>query len=543
MPRLVIQHRDGRRTVVALSDRPVRVGRGADCDIDLGIDDAEVSRRHAEVRLDADGRVLVTDLRSKNGTRVDGGPPFWQDTRVAERTIHVGQYELRIAGTGISETAATAASFGPDRPTADGDFTAFPSSRALNLSQERLQMLMQLTERINSRLLDRRQLLEQALAACCETFGFERGLIAVKTTRGDTEAPVTHNVRPEQISRTLINRALVDGMRTIVNDVASDLDGHLTESLVRFPICSALCVPIQYRDEIFGVVYGDRVTRAAARPYQPDDVDFLAAMGQQLGLALANARLLVAQVRVEQMERELVRAREMQQQLLRCEPLLMPGLHAEGHNEPSAGVSGDYVDFLDLDGRRLGFVIADVVGHGLAAALLATNLQAAVHVALGGSDSLSDMMRRINRLICRNTAAHVFITAILGVADTTTGEVAFICAGHPAPLVLGQGPPDALAVHGALPLGLDEDENYETHRVTLAPGSSIVFYTDGLTEASNPDGQLLGLEPVCRTLGDLNTLGTADIIQALRGLLRQHLAGHPNEDDMTLLALHAPPRP
>ena len=317
MIELRIKHPDGRESRLPLGEQRVRVGRGADCDQDLGVNDAEVSRRHADIWLNEQGEVVVSDLRSKNGTRVDYGTPFWNETHVARRTIHIGEHELEIIGAPAKDDSTlSSVNFGPDRPDDAGPLTTYPSSKGLDLGRERLLLLMNMSERISGSF-DRRQLLEQGLDACFDTLKFERGLIALKTPRGDTELPVTRHVQPEQVSRTLINRALIDGERTIVNDIETDLKGAITDSLVRFPICSALCVPIMHRGEVLGVVYGDRVTNdSGARPYQREDVDFLAAIAQQIGVGLSNLRMFENHMLVRHYERELERARAIQQRLL-----------------------------------------------------------------------------------------------------------------------------------------------------------------------------------------------------------------------------------
>lgn len=535
MTYVIVNHRDGRQQRVELTDLPLRFGRSAECHVILA-DDGEVSREHAEVRLLEDGQMLVRDLGSKNGTLVDGHILLRGDSATARESVRIGSHELTINRAGTPPTRAPAT---PARgETAVGDVTQFPSSKGLQLSHDRLLLLMELTRQIGKGTFERRRFLDEALAECCELLKFERGMIALRTPRGEPEMPITRNVDPGQISRTLINRALVDGVRTVVNDLEADLPGNITDSLVRFPICSALCVPIMHHDEILGVIYGDRVTGPAAAPYTAADVDFLAAVGQQVGVGLANLRLLADHMLYRQMQRDVEQAFAIQRRLLPPEPLRCGPLLAAGFNEPSAGVSGDYFDYVVKDDGTLGFIIADVVGHGLPAALLSSNLQAAVHVGLGGSVSLTDMVTRINRHVCRSTDPHVFITAILGVADPNRGEINFTCAGHPPPLVMTPDGVEELQYDGSLPLGLDENERFPV--ITVRPRSElrgVLFYTDGLTEAAAPSGELLGIERVQAALTTGKPSRAADIIGHLRQLVRQHTAGKPHADDLTLLAI------
>lgn len=541
MPSLAVYGRDGKQmAAVELTTRPLKVGRSDTCDIVLR-DDVEVSRVHAEIVLDDEGQVIVTDKSSKNGTRVDEGMVFRDTTRVAFRSIRVGEHLIEILGVSPPlSTAEQRVMFTPDAQAHIGDTQFFPSSRGLDLSQQRLSLLIRLTERIGG-VFERKQLLEQALDACCEALGFDRGLIALKTQRGDTELPVTRNVERDEsgafkISRTLINRALIDGERAIVNNPATDLVGNISDSLVRFPICSALCVPILYRNETLGVVYGDRITQAST--YQPEDVDFLAAIAQQVGNGLANLRLFQEHVRSQRVYAALEQARLIQRRLLPPAPVRLGRVTIEGYNEASSAVSGDYFDYFDLEDGRIGIIIADVTGHGLSAALMMANLQSAVRAALSVDIALPELATRVNKLICRNTPSHVFITAILGTVDSETGVTEYVGAGHPSPLLLGG---DAVRIpedRNSLPLGINPDESYEVARIE--PGDripAVLFYTDGLVEAANRDGQILGLQPITDALAALDEFSPATIIRTAREVVRDHLDGVANEDDMTLLAV------
>jgi phosphoserine phosphatase RsbU/P len=538
VPSLQILAPDGTKRSIDLSARPVKLGRAETCDVILA-DDAEVSREHAEVWLDEQGRVVVVDRGSKNGTRSDEGDVFRGTKRFAYRSIRIGEHDIRILGAPTVPGSPPRVMFAPDAPRV-GDTQFFPSTRGLDLNQQRLTLLIQLTERIGG-VFERKQLLEQALDACCEALNFERGLIVLKTQRGDTELPITRNVQTDEtgaykISRTLINRALVHGERAIVNNPATDLRGNLTESLVRFPICSCLCVPILHRSEILGVIYGDRVTQAAS--YQPADVDFLAAIAQQVGTGLANLRLVQEHLKSQKVYAELDQARTIQSRLLPEAPLTAGRVELEGFNEPSSAVSGDYFDYFEMDDGRIGFIIADVTGHGLPAALLMANIQSAVRVAMTGSLDLQTLATRVNRLVCRNTAAHVFITAILGSADPRSGDVEYISAGHPAPLLLSGGKVSSPTYENALPMGIDAEEKFFVRSFRRSAGvDAALFFTDGLIEAANPAGELLGFEAVERVFAGTTDPTPAGLIRTARTCVKQHLAGAPRLDDMTLLAI------
>jgi sigma-B regulation protein RsbU (phosphoserine phosphatase) len=541
MPSLALYGPDGtRKTTVEVTSRPLAIGRAETCDIVVR-DDPEVSRIHAEVALDDQGRVVVSDKGSKNGTRVDDSETFRSGRRVAFRSVRIGEHLIQVLGAPAPPaTAEPGVRFAVDIEPQVVDTQFFPSSRGLDLNRQRLSLLIQLTERIGG-VFDRKQLLEQALDACCEALGFDRGLIALKMQRGDTELPVTRNVERDEtgafkISRTLINRALIEGERAIVNNPATDLAGNISDSLVRFPICSALCVPVLYRNETLGVVYGDRITEGS--PYQPEDVDFLAAIAQQVGNGLANLRLFHEHVRSQRVYAALEQARLIQRRLLPAAPLHVGRVVLEGYNEASSAVSGDYFDYFDLEDGRVGLIIADVTGHGLPAALMMANLQSAVRVALSADMALTDLATRVNKLICRNTASHVFITAILGTIDSGSGTIEYVGAGHPCPVLLGGRPVSLPEDKNSLPLGVNPEESYEVTRID--PGgqlAGVLFYTDGLIEAADRAGRILGLQPITKALTALDDFSPEMIIRMARDIVDEHLDGAANRDDMTLLAV------
>ncbi len=540
MPQLVVHAPDGSKSVFELARQSLKVGRADGCDIVLR-HDAEVSRVHAEIGLDERGRIVVSDRGSKNGTRVDDGEAFRNTRRVAYRTVQIGEHEIELIGAPPRTTDAPASvRFRNDEGSTILDTHVFPSTRSLDLNQQRLSLLIQLAERIGG-VFERKQLLEQALDACCEALGFERGLIALKTQRGDTELPVTRNVDQDEtgaykVSRTLINRAMIHGERAIVNNPATDLSGNLSESLVRFPICSALCVPILNRNNVLGVIYGDRVTQAST--YQPGDVDFLAAIAQQVGVGLANLQLFQEHVRSQKMFAELRQARDIQNKLLPEEPLELGAVVIDGWNEASSAVSGDLYDYFELDDGRVGLIIADVTGHGLAAALLMANLQSAVRVALSARTPLPELAARVNRLVCRNTSSHVFITAILGTLDPRTGELEYVNAGHPPPVRILRGAATAPDEEGALPLGVDPAETYRVSTLTLGTeAASVLFYTDGLSEAMNRAGELLGTDALLARMAGLASASASAIIRCACDIVHEHLGGAERTDDMTLLAV------
>lgn len=536
MASLVIHFPDGHTEEHDL-DRPSHmVGREVGCE--FVVPDQSISRRHARVFPDQHGRFYVEDNRSKNGTLLNGQPITRHALKHDDR-ITLGAIELVFRADPHSD-ASTQVVLADEPSHAEAASFASPSQKEV-LPQERLDQLSGLIERL-TRLRDRKGLLEDVMDICFKTLDFERGLIALKHPRGtDPEWPVIRNLKADgtgrlEISRTLVNRAMEQGDRSIINDPVVDMVDP-TVSMTEFHILSAMCVPIRFQDDILGVIYGDRVSSTAK--YTQADVDFLAALARQLSIGLTNIRLLEEHERVLQLEAELTLARKIQTELYPKEPLRRDKIEVHGWNEPGRQVSGDYYDVIELDDGRVAVVIADVVGKGVAAALLTANLQATARVTLPNVTSLSALVVRWNQLICANTDASKFITALVGVIDPATRHLEFVTAGHfPPCLIERSGQVTELPAEGHLPLGVWPTETFVAQEVTLPADATLFLYTDGIPEALRADNEQYGDDRLIDVLRANSDASPEELIQAVRDSVRTFVGNAPQSDDITLMVVH-----
>lgn len=535
MPMLIITLPDGRTTKHLLSEGVAVMGRDPNCDILL--DDPSASRRHAIVRWE-NGRYVVEDRGSKNGTLVN-------DQRVDVRPLNhldqilVGSVEIKFLADAETNRRSTVV-------VSQGDFdTAGPSyvscSTALNLSERRLEMLYELGERL-MKLRDRDALLDDALDICFQTLRFERGAIAVRKARGrGVTWPVIRNLGDAgdelKISQSVLGRALDHGERAILTDTANRRVDP-TVSMVQHGIRSAMCVPLKHEDEVLGVIYGDRTTTGTQ--YSSEDVDFFAAIARQVTIGLVNARLMEEHWSKLAMERDLALAREIQERLL---PERMPehdDVSIAALNDPSQLVSGDYYDVIETGDGRIGFLIADVSGKGVAASLLMSNLQAAVRMTLPGCTDLGAAVRKWNRLIYANTDATKFVTCLVAILDPQARTLTFATAGHHLPyLVYGASrPPWAVAAAADYPLGVVPDAAYASHTVDLGREPCVVYaHTDGVHEAMDVDDNEFGMDRMEEVLRSCTTLDPQVLIRKMRKAIATHCREAPQSDDITMIAM------
>jgi sigma-B regulation protein RsbU (phosphoserine phosphatase) len=200
-----------------------------------------------------------------------------------------------------------------------------------------------------------------------------------------------------------------------------------------------------------------------------------------------------AKRRDHRQQRELEDARLIQRGLL---PAVLPrvgGIELAVAWQPMQDVGGDCFDTLTF-GRSLGVSIADISGKGLPAALLMSNLQAAVRAFAQETAEPSSVCASVNRLLCRNMASGRFATFCYARVEPEAGRIVYSNAGHNPPLVVRAGNVITPLSEGGMVLGIFPENVYAQAQTTIAPGDRVVFYTDGITQARNPDGEEYGEE-------------------------------------------------
>jgi sigma-B regulation protein RsbU (phosphoserine phosphatase) len=235
-------------------------------------------------------------------------------------------------------------------------------------------------------------------------------------------------------------------------------------------------------------------------------------------------------------EQELVRARQIQQDLL---PKVLPqmrGIQVAGAWQPATAVSGDYYDVLVLDEYRLAICIGDVIGKGITAALLMANLQAAFRAFATADAGPASVCARLNAFLCGNAASGRFISLFYCIVDMRDRSLAYENAGHcPAQLVRRSGETLALIGEGAV-LGVLPEWQYRNHRLQLESGDYLVLFTDGVTEAEDASGEEFGEERVVNVLQSASGYSADDVRRALMDAVTSYCGGN-FRDDATVVAL------
>lgn len=237
------------------------------------------------------------------------------------------------------------------------------------------------------------------------------------------------------------------------------------------------------------------------------------------------------------LERELQIAAEMQRGLLPGGPLRTDGFDIAGVSLPCRSVGGDYYDYFLYPDGRIALFIGDVSGKGIPAALMMWSLQARVSMVADYGHAPGELVTRLNRSITRQMPSNRFITLFCSVLNDNTGELVYCNAGHNPPLVARvDGTVERLPGGGPI-LGILGQHKYEEFATRLDKGDALLLYSDGVTEATNPDDDELGDDRVAAVLRDNRMRESDEILQAVLKVTREWTAPGPAADDLSLVAV------
>jgi serine phosphatase RsbU (regulator of sigma subunit) len=237
----------------------------------------------------------------------------------------------------------------------------------------------------------------------------------------------------------------------------------------------------------------------------------------------------------ERIEQELRTAQGIQRTFLPRDVPALPGWQLIPYYQPAREVGGDFYDFLVFDDGRLGLVIGDVTDKGIPAALVMAATRSMLRTAAQERTSPGTVFARVNDLLYAEIPPAMFVTCFFAILDPTSGLLHYANAGHEPPYRRCNGRASELWATG-MPLGMMPGTRYEEHETILAPGESLLFYTDGLVEAHSPGREMFGF-PRLKTVLETQADG-ASLIDVVLGELKHFTGDGPEqEDDVTLLTL------
>jgi serine phosphatase RsbU (regulator of sigma subunit) len=295
------------------------------------------------------------------------------------------------------------------------------------------------------------------------------------------------------------------------------------------------------------LIAGNSVSSVAYHPHIRADSEYvvgLANLVSQVATAIHMRREIQAREQRlkqeaharERVEQELHVARRIQQASLPEAVPALEGWDISPNYRPAREVGGDFYDFLELEDGRLGLVVGDATGKGVPAALVMSTTCGMLRAVTQASDySPGEVLQRVNEALATRIPANMFVTCFYGVLDPKSGSFAYANAGHDLPYVRRGGDAEELMARG-MPLGLMPGMTYEEKERVLEAGEAALFYSDGLVEAHNPEGEMFGF-PRLQTLVAEHAQGEPLVDYLMEELYSFTGEGWEQEDDITLVTL------
>jgi sigma-B regulation protein RsbU (phosphoserine phosphatase) len=549
---LVVRHggADGER-IPLLPDVPGIIGRSRDSAVVLT--DASVSRQHAKVFF-RDAAWWVEDLKSKNGTKVNGRRIEGAERLKAGDVLSLGNFQIIFSATGSQVTARVADVAGPATLKAlkveEFENSSDTRSYGAALSPERVGNFLRAVDKVGQALLAHRsveELFTFVVELASDVLRADRTALLLRdpatgelTARAVKQGPGFEGA-DIVVSRSIARTVIEQKQALLTGDAQADSRFRAQQSIIQQRIHSAMCAPLWHDDQVLGLLYVDNV--AAPVPFEESDLRLLTLIAHLTAVKVRETEQYEAVERAERMSVELRRAATLQQNLLPPEPLRHGRVLVAGRNIPSFDVGGDYFDFIPSEDGCLVVALGDVAGKGMGAALLMAHLHATVRAQVETGRSLPDVMGRLNRSIHQNVRGLRFITLFVAKMDTERGTVTYVNGGHNPPfLVRASGEVEPLT-EGGLLLGMFPEAVYEEGAVVLGPGDLLVAYSDGVTEARAPArpgeeaGEDLGEERLIELLRSSRALGPEALVERLIARVREFSQVAQQADDVTVAVI------
>ncbi len=560
--------------VLALSGGKVVLGRHPSCQIVL--DNASVSRQHAQI-LEEQGLFLVEDLRSRNGTQVNRqsirGRTELRDGDELKVCDYAFLFMLKATGPSIEVTAESSVIAGgiardtgtPPPANIDAeseeDLPAIPDSSQsssvitsmsvgssetglrLNVRPEaKLRAILEISMSL-SKVVKLADMLPVILKSLFKIFPqVDSGFVLLKDNHSETlRVRAAHSRRPDDddvhVSMTVVRQAMESGQAILSADVFGDRRFQNSESIADMQLRSLMCTPLlDTSGNALGVL--QLSTLDVSQPFNSDDLDLLISVGAQAGLAVENGAMHESLMKQVELQRDMEIAAQVQLSFLPNSPPVIAGYEFADYYEAAQSIGGDYFDYVRIPDGRIALVIGDVAGKGIPAALLMARLHASCRYHLFSASCAESALNSLNFEMADSGLGYRFITLSIAVLDPVRHEIQLASAGHLPPLVRrsGKGTEFIGVRESGMPLGVSSEQKYRSLLIPLEPNDSVVFYTDGITEAMNPSSQLFAKDRVRSVIAN-GPEGVADLIPALVDAVEEFCEGRPQRDDICVTAL------
>lgn len=523
------------------------IGRTPQCDI--AIDSKGISRKHARIFQDPFGRWIVEDLGSHNGVYVNGQRIEAQAILPGDQ-IDIGRYSLVLVQS-VDQPLAPQASVRTTTELVEDGLTPKVISSVdrtdRTLSRPYLKQLNEITERL-SELRSFSALypevcgcLAQAPRTVAAVLKLPKNTeplpdsidILARCFGNNTDDSAVQDTANFWLSRRVVEAVRTTGKAVMATSMHSSDTGMILTIVDEHTPRAVICAPLSNVTDAADLLYLDLPVDATT----PETFEFVKAVSRQI--ILTRKMLILMEVKAERgiLDDQLSLARRIQSRLTPTALQDVPGVDLALYYEPAMWVGGDYCDVWCLDNGHVAFAIGDVSGKGLPAAMVMSNLQAALRTTMSFRSEPSNVMKLVNLHLIQSLPEGMFVTLFLSLFDPSTGSLEYVNAGHLLPLLIQPqltvaplGQPDNIV------LGV-EDTSFRASVETIREDTGLLVFTDGITEARSPDDEEFGVKRVMDVLEAASGRSAKDVVDLVTKAVEDFRQPCPQRDDITVFAL------
>jgi len=527
----------------------VRVGRSPGNELVLA--DDSLSRMHARFTF-AEGTITLEDLGSMNGTRLNGTKITGRQAVKGGDVVHFGNVKATLAQEfsskvvieyGDAPDLSRGTLFMSAEKLRSGILGPATAASVAHAAQDRWPRAMAVLQDITLGLIrdvSAHQLLEELAEKLFAFLEAEHGVVLLKDAAGAVEPMVVRTRQGRaskadiRLSHTLVEACMVRREAILLRDGGATPE-LASKSLIISGVTTAIVTPLEAEGEVIGLLYFDALfTR---KPFDEEDLRLVTVLAHVAAAKIHNARLAEEVQKKRAMEQEMAIARTIQQRLVPHGTPPEGAFQLSATLRPAKEVGGDLYDYF-WDDKRLFFCIGDVSGKGVPAALVMALTKTLFRANAAFLDDPARIMEAVNARLYEETDPTMFVTAFCGFLDLATGRVVYSNAGHDRPLVLSPGrPAQSLEAKPGLALGVFPTFKYPLQETVLAPGETLLLYTDGVTEAVDPQLALFGLPRLLAAFEGLPASDAAGAVRTVLGAVDGFAQLAPQADDITLVGI------